>query len=100
MTKHKPGHGKWRIESSVDVVTGKRTWKATPPRFAYRPTGKRSFDTYDEALAHVWNAKGKRGIVMPSKTKHGYWFWHHPDGESGWEKSHTAATEKALGVTI
>lgn len=98
MTKHKPGHGKWRIESTVDMVTGDRKWTATPPRFAYRPHGKRSFDSYDEALVHVWNAKGRRGIVMPSKTRVGQWFWHHPDGESGWETDHHEATRKALGV--
>jgi hypothetical protein len=100
MSKHRPHHGKWRIESSTDMVTGVRKWKATPPRFAYKPEGKRSFDTYDEALAHVWSAKGKRGIVMPSKTHIGQWFWLHPEGRSGWEKDHIVALAKALDVEL
>jgi hypothetical protein len=98
--KHRPHHGKWRIESSVDFVTGARKWRVTPPRWAYQPKGKQSFDTYDEALVHVWNAKGKRGIVMPSKTRHGWWFWHHPEGQSGWTQDHTTATTNALGATL
>jgi hypothetical protein len=96
--KHRPHHTKWRIESSTDMVTGRRTWKTTPPRFAYRPHGKRSFDTYDEALAHVWDSKGRRGMVFPSKTRHGQWFWHHPEGASGWEADHTQAMLHAFGL--
>lgn len=98
MTKHKPHAGKWRIESSLDMATGARKWRVTPPRWIYNPKGKRSFDTYDEALIHVWNAKGRRVIVMPSKTKVGQWFWSHPEGQSGWESDHHAAVTKALGV--
>jgi hypothetical protein len=82
------------------MVTGARTWKATPPRWAYKPAGKRSFETYDEALVHVWSAKGKRGIVMPSKTHVGQWFWSHPEGASGWEHDHETAVLKALGESV
>jgi hypothetical protein len=50
---------RWKIESDVDFITGKPVWKTTPPRFIYRPhaEGKRTFDTYAEALAHVRSSR-------------------------------------------
>lgn len=92
--------GKWKIESGTDFTTGKPTWTTTPPRWVYRPhaEAKRSFDTYDEALGHVLTSKGRRPIVIESKTRIGEWFWLHPDGTSGWETERHAAHAKANGT--
>lgn len=92
----------WKIESSTDFMTGKPNWKTTPPRFVYSPRaeGKRSHDTYDEALAHVKTSKGRRPLVFESKTHIGSWFWLNPDGTSGWEKDHATAIAKALRIDM
>lgn len=88
---------KWKIESGVDFVTGSPKWVATPPRFIYRSHGeaKRSFDTYDEALAHVRSSRERRPLVFESKTRIGEWFWLNPDGASGWERDRVEAHHRA-----
>lgn len=88
---------KWKIESDIDFITGKTVWKTTPPRFIYRPhaEGKRSFATYDEALAHVRTSRERRPLVFESKTHVGEWFWLNPNGASGWEKNRIEAHHKA-----
>lgn len=88
---------RWKIESGTNFITGKPEWRTTPPRFVYGPRaeGKRSHATYDEALAHVQSANGRKPRVFPSKTHVGEWFWLSPDGKSGWEKDHAAANAKA-----
>lgn len=100
MKHHSSSSGKWKIESGTDVITGQPKWKTTPPRWVYRPhaEGKRSFDTYDEALAHVLTSKGRRPLVIESKTHTGHWFWLSPDGASGWETDRTTAHNKANGI--
>ena len=93
---HNPA-GKWTIESATDFATGARKWTTTPPRWIYRPhaEAKRSHDTYDQALAHVLMSKGRRPVVLESKTHLGEWFWNNPDGGFGWEKDRTTAHTKA-----
>ena len=95
--RHRINPGKWKITSSTDFVTGQPCWQTTPPRWVYRPhaEGKRSFDTYDEALAHVQTSTTRRPLVFESKTRHGEWFWHHPEGHCGWEKDRETAHAKA-----
>ncbi|GGH93910.1 hypothetical protein ACFFGR_09445 [Arthrobacter liuii] len=82
---------KWRIEPGTDIITGQPKWFVTPPRFIYRPRGKRSFDTYDQALAHVRTSHGRRPLVFESKTHTGEYFWLNPSGASGWTKDLTEA---------
>lgn len=95
--RHRINPGKWKITSSTDFVTGKPAWETTPPRWVYRPhaEAKRKFETYDEALAHVQTSTTRRPIVFESKTHHGEWFWHHPEGLCGWEKDRDVAQTKA-----
>jgi len=97
MNHHTNPSSKWKIESGTDFTTGRPVWNTTPPRFIYRPhaEAKRSFPTYDEALAHVLTSKGRRPVVIESKTHIGEWFWLSPGGQSGWEKDRTAAHNKA-----
>lgn len=93
---------RWKIESGTDFITGKTVWKTTPPRFVYGPRaeGRRSHDTYDEALAHVRSSKERRPIVFESKTHIGQWFWLNPNGQSGWEKDRADAHLKAGASAI
>ena len=93
---------RWKIESGTDFITGKPNWTTTPPRFVYGQSaeGKRSHDTYDQALAHVRNSKERRPLVFESKTHIGEWFWVNPDGSFGWEKDRNDAHLKAGRLTI
>lgn len=93
---------RWKIESGTDFITGTPKWFTTPPRFVYGPRaeGKRSHDTYDQALAHVRTSKERRPIVFESKTHIGEWFWVNPDGGFGWEKTRDAAHANAVAATI
>lgn len=95
--RHRTSPGKWKITCSTDFFTGQPNWTTTAPRWIYRPhaEGKRSFDTYDEALAHVLTGTGRRPIVFESKTHHGEWFWRHPEGGRGWEPDFASAHAKA-----
>lgn len=92
---------KWRIEPGTDFITGAQKWFATPPRFIYRPHagGKRSFDTYDQALAHVRTSQGRRPLVFESKTHTGEYFWLNPSGDFGWTRDLTEAHQLA-GHTV
>lgn len=100
--KHRSSNpNKWRIEPGTDIITGHAKWFVTPPRFVYNPHagGKRSFDTYDEALALIRTSTGgRRPLVFESKTHTGHWFWLSPDGASGWEKDRATAHNKANGT--
>lgn len=100
--RHRTSPGKWKITASTDFTTGAPKWTTTPPRWVYRPhaEGKRSFDTYDEALAHVRQSSERRPLVFESKTRIGAWFWHHPSGQCGWEKDRFDAYAKAAGGNL
>lgn len=89
--------GKWHIRQKANFITGNPVWETTPPRHVYGPhaEGKRSFPTYDEALAHVRASTERRPAVFESKTHAGEWFWHHPDGGCGWEPDRETAHTKA-----
>lgn len=97
MRRHRSSSAKWKITAATDFTTGKPVWQTTPPRWIYRPhaEGKRSHDTYDEALAHVRTSSERRPLVFESKTHHGEWFWHHPEGQCGWEADFASAHNKA-----
>lgn len=95
-------NGRWKIESGTDFITGKPNWVTTPPRFVYghRAEGKRSHNTYDQALAHVHTSKERRPIVFESKTHIGQWFWVNPDGASGWAKTRDEAHTNAHRTSL
>lgn len=89
----RPPTDRWKIESGTNFITGEPNWQTTPPRFVYGPRaeGKRSHDTYDQALAHVRTSKERRALVFESKTHVGEWFWLNPGGASGWAKTRDEA---------
>jgi len=89
--------GKWHIRQKPNFVTGQTEWETIPPRHVYSPhaEGKRSFSTYDQALAHVRNSGDRRPMVFESKTRIGQWFWLHPEGACGWEWSYPVAWANA-----
>ena len=97
--RHRTNPGKWTITASTDFTTGEPKWTTTPPRWVYRPhaEGKRSHNTYDEALAHVRQSSQRRPLWFESKTRPGQWFWNHPGGERGWADDRATAHLKATG---
>ena len=100
--RHRTNPGKWKITASTDFTTGKPSWTTTPPRWVYRPhaEGKRSHDTYDQALAYVRQSSERRPLVFESKTNPGQWFWQHPGGTYGWEATYKQAQLQATGGTL
>ena len=63
---------RWKIESGTDFITGAPKWTTTPPRFVYGPRaeGKRSHDTYDQALAYVRTSKERRSSRLRIQNPH------------------------------